>query len=582
MTSNEHHLDLYICFSPSTHSLASIQAAGFPATNGKEDSILSTSSTSISSKIFRIQLATSTLGKKILNLASQLTSQIDHTAPFDSILVVMDFSWSQLHLLGQVISKYSVFEPLKKFISNEDNTELGSFMQWKIPFVYPVIQFPSYLNSIFSPPSWQEALQTVFLDFSTYKHDNENSKSSLSTFPSVMAVGNKGTGKSTFNKMLVNLLLSSFPKVAFLDLDPGATEITEPGVISLSIIDFPLLGPGYMYCHRPSLAQYLGSTSPLVHPEMYLSQVTRLLKEYKVLATHMWNESHQKQFLPLVINTMGWVRSLGYELLQQVIQEIIPTHAIILESKDNTWLMTGENSLLPLSTKIIHAEVIRLANKSKFNTSELHAVSFTYKLMNHSTKSSLNIEEKEPWLQPFPLTSPLYPVYALPLDQLRIITPHVEIPYEHLLYSINATLVGLVALLPDEVNPEDDLDEIQQAYGGPEYLFSLPRHHRYMGIGIVRGISGPTKSSSNRYLYLSTPLDPSLLQHVKTIVRGDLELVNWLYTWGLPNVSSEVSPGPYMTLLSSEGPGSAVLYSRKRVKRLYSARKEANGPTILD
>ena len=48
--------------------------------------------------------------------------------------------------------------------------------------------------------------------------------------PAVAAVcGSKGTGKSTFSRLLLNSLLNTCSQVAWLDADCGQSEFTVPG-----------------------------------------------------------------------------------------------------------------------------------------------------------------------------------------------------------------------------------------------------------------------------------------------------------------------------------------------------------------
>ena len=50
------------------------------------------------------------------------------------------------------------------------------------------------------------------------------------THPAVTAVcGSKGTGKSTFGRLLLNSLLNTCSEVAWLDADCGQPEFTVPG-----------------------------------------------------------------------------------------------------------------------------------------------------------------------------------------------------------------------------------------------------------------------------------------------------------------------------------------------------------------
>lgn len=45
----------------------------------------------------------------------------------------------------------------------------------------------------------------------------------------IAVAGTKGIGKSGFARLMVNMLLSTHPKVAYLDTDLGQPEFTVPG-----------------------------------------------------------------------------------------------------------------------------------------------------------------------------------------------------------------------------------------------------------------------------------------------------------------------------------------------------------------
>lgn len=64
-----------------------------------------------------------------------------------------------------------------------------------------------------------------------------------------MAVcGGKGTGKSTLTRYLTHRLLSDESgRVLYLDLDMGQPETSPPGLVSLSLIRGPLLGPPHTH-----------------------------------------------------------------------------------------------------------------------------------------------------------------------------------------------------------------------------------------------------------------------------------------------------------------------------------------------
>lgn len=58
----------------------------------------------------------------------------------------------------------------------------------------------------------------------------------------VCVVGQVNSGKSSLCRYIANRMLSTFEKVAYLDCDLGQPEFTPAGMLSLTILDEPLLG----------------------------------------------------------------------------------------------------------------------------------------------------------------------------------------------------------------------------------------------------------------------------------------------------------------------------------------------------
>ena len=138
--------------------------------------------------------------------------------------------------------------------------------------------------------------------------------------------GPKGAGKSTLARLMVNTLLQHVRQVAFLDVDPGQSELTAPGLLSLSHLTAPLLGPpalrlGCSDSPEPVEQRFIGDVSPSGDPAAYTGAVDSLLTS--------WREAAPRVPV-LVVNTMGWVRGLGLELLCSLLRGCQPTHVLSL------------------------------------------------------------------------------------------------------------------------------------------------------------------------------------------------------------------------------------------------------------
>ena len=83
-----------------------------------------------------------------------------------------------------------------------------------------------------------------------------------------------------------------------------------------------MLGPALPHWRKPLLSYFIGDVTPRSFPEMYLAAVKNLLVRY----TNLKVEGHFR--IPLVINTMGWVKGKGLDLLNQIIAMSQPEHIL--------------------------------------------------------------------------------------------------------------------------------------------------------------------------------------------------------------------------------------------------------------
>lgn len=149
--------------------------------------------------------------------------------------------------------------------------------------------------------------------------------------PAVMICGPKGSGKSTFCRILANSLLNVNPDprssnrrgldgIAFLDLDPGQPEYSPPGEISL--LHLRSYNFGVPFTH-PMLnpkednvlirAHHIGHVSFKDDPGHYQRCAFDLLAQYK-------NMLSRYPLVPLIVNCSGWIQGSGSEVLVELIR----------------------------------------------------------------------------------------------------------------------------------------------------------------------------------------------------------------------------------------------------------------------
>jgi polynucleotide 5'-hydroxyl-kinase GRC3/NOL9 len=158
--------------------------------------------------------------------------------------------------------------------------------------------------------------------------------------PAIVAfVGPKGVGKSTFARYVSNLLLIDYKKVGFLDIDPGQPERTAPGLVSVTTLQTPLIGPPALRLsggeflgsgEKPFHQKFVGDYSPESDVDAYVDACIECLEKW---LKKMKDERATNRVEALLINCNGWVKGAGLEALAKFLNRIPNlTHVLNVQS----------------------------------------------------------------------------------------------------------------------------------------------------------------------------------------------------------------------------------------------------------
>ncbi|GAB4817782.1 hypothetical protein N2152v2_004828 [Parachlorella kessleri] len=462
---------------------------------------------------------------------------------------------------------------------------------------------------------WQQAVVEIV----------ESVAHNSSAAPAVIVVcGSKKAGKSTFCRQLVNSLLNHHPTVAFMDTDCGQAEFTPPGLVSLSMLTQPVLGPPHMHLHRPAISYFVGDLSPESDPLRYLRCIREMYRGYQhaasataaaavqqQLTTHDVTSTPQAatgQLPPLVVNTHGWVKGLGLDVLIELLQSLHPvSHFVQLCSPNPHKNLPGGVFWAPAGAPAVPDVLMWQLPALRGAGAEAPQPSLSGMSQGVSQPSAQNAAAAMPAgaddgggrgagraLAPVESRALQWLAWARQcVATMRVSrnvsagTPQQEEQQQQEAGQIAATAVaaagaeladGLAALLPFVVSMDDVCVEVLHGSVLPSQLpralngalvglCSAPAQHASedpagqpppcLGLGFVRAVD-----ARKRLLYVLTDLQEEELEQVATLQLGKLELPSSL-------LQSSAYQSPYLSLfsLTTSGTGAGVIRSRNNLAR---------------
>ncbi|XP_020235402.1 polynucleotide 5'-hydroxyl-kinase NOL9 [Cajanus cajan] len=339
---------------------------------------------------------------------------------------------------------------------------------------------------IYIPEQWLEAGESI---------------AESSTPPIALICGAKNCGKTTFSRYLLNILLHKYSKVAYLDTDVGQPEFTPPAFLSLTILHKVTPDLTVPCLKTPERCLFFGDVSCKRDPSTYLSYVCAMYDYYRneYCISDKGDYPHKIE-LPLIVNTPGWVKGVGYDVLVDMLKYICPTHVVKINiSSENKNLPAGEFWLDGEHDETINLIEINSARQDLLN--RLVLVKKDARLLRdlrimayfrQCFSSDSNISTIKELAHALAYHCP----YEVPIASIKIQHLHCEVPSSEIFYSLNATIVGLAV--------DSDVPE------------NLPW---CLGLGIVRGID-----TVKGVLYVITPVPHSSLEKVNLLLQGYIQI----------------------------------------------------------
>ncbi|WVR06480.1 hypothetical protein IAU60_003511 [Kwoniella sp. DSM 27419] len=420
---------------------------------------------------------------------------------------------------------------------------------WGLRGVHPVIgSFAQPVYPLVCPDTWSSAIAALPTAPSSDAQEVEASYSSDALHEPFLSLvkGPKRSGKSTLARTLLNNLLGSYARVAWLECDLGQGEFGCGGVVGLWILDKPVLGPSFTHPLVPYRAHYLGTYTPLTCPDEYIASIRHLVDQYRYEIQHssfpLSAGDKVADLVPLVVNTQGWVKGLGEELLRGIEAIVRPTHTYSFDSVDEegysgpgwsnspTW-QTAQlpfDGSYPGATEHADADEPTAVQRFKlepapvsplqarFTPADLRVLSTLSYLHSALTPTgrvkwdfSAPLLAHQPWEVSFGSGGTIDRVYLIGEGNEGVVQDDLAI-------ALNGSLVALVEV--DTSSEESDLVYVQ---GRPS-----PQGEaiNFLGLALVRAVLSSPAGTEGK-LHILTPLAPAQLSRCRGIVKnGAVEL----------------------------------------------------------
>lgn len=143
--------------------------------------------------------------------------------------------------------------------------------------------------------------------------------------PRCIVVGPTDSGKSCLVRMLLGWAAREGWKPTYADLDIGQGSITIPGTVAATPVEMPIHPIEGVPLDLP-LVYFYGHTTPSVNVDLYKVLVKELARTLDIQLV----SNSEVQAAGMVINTMGWVDGVGYELLLHAIETLRADVVLVL------------------------------------------------------------------------------------------------------------------------------------------------------------------------------------------------------------------------------------------------------------
>lgn len=286
-------------------------------------------------------------------------------------------------------------------------------------------------------------------------------------------------------------------------------------------------GPAFTHSQTPLVSHFLGSTSPAANPTAYLEACEALMSTYRLEVEYSLGDepvamsrryrrpaaarteaapTRSRDRVPLVVNTSGWIKGLGADILLRLKDMATPTHVFSLADS-----ATAPDAPVPSPYPVIP---LPPAGESPLDSKWSPADLRTLSLVSYFYRSAG--PDTQDWATARPLVAQPVVSWSWAGDRgARVESVHIldsaEIRYEHVLHALNGTLVAVI----------EDGEQTESLPGHRRFPYDplaqppRPVSSRALGLAIVHSVSPASET-----LHLLSPIPTASSGSALTLVKG--------------------------------------------------------------
>jgi len=265
-------------------------------------------------------------------------------------------------------------------------------------------------------------------------------------------------------------------------------------MVALNIITQPIFGPPYTHPSTPVHAHFIGSFTPLSSPSTYLAAIESLMEFYTL--NHELDEDTGLP-IPLVVNTMGWTKGLGGDLIRRIEDYVRPTTVYSFDSD-----ATSEKNCRLLES----AGVQEGGGYTAADFRNIMIMSYFHATSSATWDTSVSLRSRPPYEV----------TIAEAIDEVILIGNGSEdVVASEIGRVLNGALVALCSPTNTSMLSNDGIPYVQ----GSTLPIPPPPCH---GLAVLRSLS-----LDEQHLHILTPISPTLLPECRLLVKGEIQLPIW-------------------------------------------------------